>query len=281
MTRYCSSYDMNVWSPEEAAGLRDRIKSERVIAFAVPLSADPGQAYTLEAEIAKAGWWNGDYLAPGELFQAAFDLDGTFRHGNLTGHLVSRLVTAAGKPVRQGTVATELQEGMRLVLEIGLPAGAERDALLAQVRNGDWQLAVALRFNTLRHYALSKDGVTSLVPRDRHTAHLSRACRAYGGTGLHEGARLGRALSWFDFAVSGLVPKPQTPTAALPKPTESVPLAPSPITSRPKPAPVAVPQATPAPLPQAVTVPKARKGPSQLELDIANFFACIPDDDNL
>lgn len=95
------------------------------------------------------------------------------------------------------------------------------DGIVAEVAAGDWSVSMECRFPRF-DYALVpvRHGAADVararvVPRGPDTADMTRALRAYGGTGYYQGYRIARVFRDFAFSAVGLVRTPANPGSVI------------------------------------------------------------------
>ena len=87
----------------------------------------------------------------------------------------------------------------------------ERTAkLISEIEQNKKCVSMECRFSNF-DYALRKGDEYHIVARNEKTAYLTKHLRAYGGSGQHEGCRLGRLIRNLTFTGKGYVDKPANP----------------------------------------------------------------------
>jgi len=92
---------------------------------------------------------------------------------------------------------------------------ARCEKIIAEIKEGKWFVSMECLFPTFDYELKSDSGDLKYIERSEATAHLSKHLRAYGGTGVYEGYKVGRVLKDLAFSGVGLVNKPANPKSVI------------------------------------------------------------------
>lgn len=79
--------------------------------------------------------------------------------------------------------------------------------VIKEIGLGQWKVSMECLFPHF-DYALKRGDENKIVERNESTAYLTKYLRVYGGSGVYEGARVGRVLRNLQFSGKGLVKNP-------------------------------------------------------------------------
>lgn len=86
--------------------------------------------------------------------------------------------------------------------------------LIEKIEAGEKYVSMECGFKNF-DYAISSDDGIKIIERNKDTAFLSKYLRAYGGDGVYNGAKIGRAVSEISFCGKGYVDKPANPESVI------------------------------------------------------------------
>lgn len=92
---------------------------------------------------------------------------------------------------------------------------ARADLIVNEIKDGKWFVSMECLFPTFDYCLQSEDGSVKYITRNEATAYLSKHLRAYGGTGVYQGYKVGRVLRDLAFSGVGLVNKPANPRSLI------------------------------------------------------------------
>jgi len=184
--------------------------------------------FYLQSILVSSGWnLNDDYFMPAELAASAKtpeDKPFNFMHNDMDiiGHITSnQLVDLDGNVLA-------IQEGMELPENINILTDAviyrfwskeeqqaRIDKIISEILDDKWFVSMEAFFSGFDYVLSDGNGVTKLVERNESTAHLTKHLRAYGGSGVVNDYKVGRALRNITFAGKGLVDKPANPASVI------------------------------------------------------------------
>lgn len=223
---------------------REPIKSENVIEkllldkVALAYTSDrPLQSdlYYLNSILVSAGWnKNDDVFDVADLWAARetpVDKPFNYMHDetDIIGHMISSAAMA-----EDGAIINELPlpEKMDLITSAviyktwGDPAQSNRvNDLISKIDEGQLAVSMECVFQNFDYAVIEPDGSQKVIARDENSAFLTKHLRAYGGTGIYEGYKVGRLLRDLYFSGKGLVDKPANPRSVI-LPKESDPFKP-------------------------------------------------------
>lgn len=199
--------------------------------------------FYLESVLVTAGWDNDpgrqvpyglnnndEFFDPVETWSArATPEDKPFNYlhdcDDVIGHITAnRAVDAEGKVVGDDTDADNLPGVYHLVTSCVLYKEAFREKpelhkrmarLVAEIGRGEWRVSMECLFSGFDYFVIEADGSTRAVARNSQTAFLTKHLRAYGGTGVYEGQRVGRLVRNITFSGVGLVRSPANPASVI------------------------------------------------------------------
>jgi hypothetical protein len=240
---------MKIFAKEIADGIAEQIQSNMSVACLSlaqidnlphnqkPLeiavaSANPHQTdlFYLKSILVSTGWNNNDDVFMPEILWAARhtpeDKQFNFMHNekDIIGHMTGSYATDF-----EGNEFSDIDE-----LHFQIPSDfnivnnaviytswtdadlqARCEKTIAEIKDGKWFVSMECLFPSFDYQLKSEAGVIEYITRNEATAHLSKHLRAYGGTGVYEGYKVGRVLKDFAFSGVGLVNKPANPKSVI------------------------------------------------------------------
>jgi hypothetical protein len=88
-------------------------------------------------------------------------------------------------------------------------------ALLEKINAGEKYVSMECHFRGFDYGILKSDHRCEIIPRGEATAFLTKYLRAYGGTGIYKGYRVGRVLRNINFTAKGIVDNPANPDSII------------------------------------------------------------------
>jgi hypothetical protein len=83
--------------------------------------------------------------------------------------------------------------------------------IIAEIPQGKWFVSMEALFDNFDYAVVAKDGTNRVIIRNEESAFLTKHLRAYGGSGVYEGSKVGRVLRNIIFSGKGLVRRPANP----------------------------------------------------------------------
>jgi hypothetical protein len=87
--------------------------------------------------------------------------------------------------------------------------------ILDEIRAGDWMVSMECLFRGFDYAVKSPDGENRVIARDKDSSFLTKHLRAYGGTGVYEGYKIGRLFRNMSFSGKGLVRRGANPNSII------------------------------------------------------------------
>lgn len=87
--------------------------------------------------------------------------------------------------------------------------------IIAEIEDGKWFVSMECIFNGFDYALINDKGEAKLIERNETSAFLTKHLRVYGGDGVYEGYKLGRALKEISFSGKGLVSRPANPRSII------------------------------------------------------------------
>jgi len=243
---------MKIFDTEIRDGLSDKIKSGSSLALLCPVEAcipAPSQKsveqlrivsgktggseqidlYYLNSVLVSTGWnKNDDVFDVAETWGARHspeDKQFNYMHdeADIIGHITANMVIGAdGNEVPNNTLVENLPERFDIVTSSVLYnswASAElkerMETIIAEIEDGKWFVSMECLFSAFDYAIVTPDGAQHIVARDEASAFLTKHLRSYGGTGEHEGHKVGRLLRNVSFSGKGLVNNPANPRSVI------------------------------------------------------------------
>lgn len=96
------------------------------------------------------------------------------------------------------------------------PERAEQiEKIIAEIPQNMWFVSMEAMFYGFDYALLDGNNSAKVIARKQETAFLTKYLRAYGGTGVYQGYRVGRLLRNITFSGKGLVRKPANPESVI------------------------------------------------------------------
>lgn len=92
---------------------------------------------------------------------------------------------------------------------------SQSDLRIQEIKDGKWFVSMECLFPSFDYSLKNDSNETKYITRDEATAYLSKHLRAYGGSGVYEGYKIGRVLKDLTFSGIGLVNKPANPKSLI------------------------------------------------------------------
>lgn len=153
---------------------------------------------------------------------------------DIIGHITGNYAAGADhKPLPDDAVVDDLPDKFHVVTAAVLyklwddDGLQERmDGIIAEMPEGKWFVSMEAHFGGFDYAMVGKASASGgtqakVVARCEKTAFLTKHLRAYGGSGVYQGYKLGRLLRGIVFAGKGLVRKPANPESVIFTDTET------------------------------------------------------------
>lgn len=203
--------------------------NRRQAAFTSYASANPNQSdlFYLESILVSTGWNNNDDIfLPSVLWDARNtpkDKQFNYMHNekDIIGHITGQYIMDFDNNVIPDDVSNipdqfEIATAAVIYTSWSDPELADRmENLIAGIRNNEWYVSMECLFPEFDYMLKSEAGDEKIIYRNEATAHLSKFLRAYGGTGVYQGYKVGRILRNIVFSGKGLVNKPANPRSLI------------------------------------------------------------------
>lgn len=143
---------------------------------------------------------------------------------NIVGHIIANWpITTEGILIDEDTPVENLPEKFDILTASVIyksyttPELKERtDKLIAEIENGTKFVSMECFFTGFDYGLIdAKSGNYKVLSRNNDTAYLTKHLRAYGGTGEHEGYKIGRVLRNITFSGKGFVDRPANPDSII------------------------------------------------------------------
>jgi hypothetical protein len=190
-------------------------------------SANPGQIdlYYLEMVLVSTGWnKNDDVFLPSETWAARHtpeDKMFNYMHddGDIIGHITSSYVEDFdGNLIPDNTPDSEVPSNFNIitpsVIYSKISNDEKRERILSimddiESGGGEWKDSMECLFSAFDYAAVNlKTNEQVLIPRDETSASLTKHLRCYGGDGIYQDYKIGRAIKKQTFSGVGLVDEP-------------------------------------------------------------------------
>jgi predicted nucleic acid-binding Zn-ribbon protein len=142
--------------------------------------------------------------------------------GHVTG---SYLIDLEGNPLDDSKPLDELPDSFHIVnTEVVYqwpnntvdPKITERMAqIIAEIKDGKWYVSMEALFTNFDYAVIASDGSQFVIPRDDKSAFLTKHLRAYGGSGVYNGNKIGRQMRNITFSGKGIVRRPGNPNSII------------------------------------------------------------------
>lgn len=181
--------------------------------------------YYLNSILVSAGWnKNDDVFSVADLWAARnTPIDKPFNYMHDESDIIGHMIASAACN-QDGSIVTEepLPDQMDLVTSAVIyttwsdPEQSLRVRdLITKIEAGELAVSMECVFNNFDYAIVHPDGTQSVVARCKDTAFLTKHLRAYGGSGMYNGLKIGRALKDLTFCGKGLVDKPANPRSVI------------------------------------------------------------------
>ena len=202
-----------------------KIKSIKSLA-----SLDDNDLYYVQSILVSSNWnKNDDIFDKGEVWAARNtpeDKPTNLEHdeGTIIGHITSNWpITEDGSLIDENTSPDDLPKkyhiltGSVIYRAFSNPELKDRaEKLIAEIENGQKYVSMECLFNGFDYGLINTStGEYKVLARNDSTAYLTKHLRAYGGTGQHEGYKIGRVLRNITFSGKGFVDKPANPDSII------------------------------------------------------------------
>lgn len=188
---------------------------------------DQVDLYYLESVLVSTGWNKNDDVfmseATWEARSTPEDKQFNFMHNenDIIGHITgSYVLSKEGK--RIDTADTERPEDFDIITQAVLynswtdPENSDRmGKIISEIEDGKWFVSMECLFAGFDYALTNKEGRAKVLARTEDSAFLTKHLRAYGGDGVYEGYKVGRALKNIAFSGKGLVEKPANPRSII------------------------------------------------------------------
>jgi len=207
--------------------IADHIKIPDSLQIALAENKNQLDLYYIESVLVSTGWNKNDDVFTPEATWAARktpeDKQFNFMHdeNDIIGHITgSYVLTKDGKSVADEDDARP--EDFDIITQAVLynswsdETNKERmDKIIAEIEEGKWYVSMECLFSGFDYAMIDNKGMAKILERDEASAFLTKHLKSYGGTGVYEGYKLGRALSNISFSGKGLVSKPANPRSVI------------------------------------------------------------------
>jgi hypothetical protein len=186
--------------------------------------------YYVQSILVSSNWnKNDDIFDKGEVWLARNtpeDKPTNLEHDEATiiGHITSNWPIAEdGSLIDEGTSLQDLPNkyhiltGSVIYRAFSNPDLKDRaEKLIAEIENGQKYVSMECLFNGFDYGLVNAStGEYKVLARNDNTAYLTKHLRAYGGSGEHEGYKVGRVLRNITFSGKGFVDKPANPDSII------------------------------------------------------------------
>ena len=243
---------IKIYAKEIEDGISEMVQANASIAYACPLSiADPtedeksrieaslkseassnkGQKdlYYLDSVLVTTCWnRNDDVFNKSEVWAARStpeDKPFNIEHDehDIIGHITGNwIINNSGDVLSQDTAEEELPDTYHIVTSSVMYKHWTDPKLIARTKDLIEQIEAGKKFVSMEclftdfDYALASDsGQMRTLGRNEESAILTKHLRAYGGTGVYQGFKIGRMLKNIAFCGHGLVNKPANPSSII------------------------------------------------------------------
>ncbi len=87
--------------------------------------------------------------------------------------------------------------------------------LVEKIEKKEKYVSMECLFSAFDYGLVDSNGVNKVVARKQDTSFLTKFLRAYGGTGIYKGMKIGRLLKNINFSAKGYVDKPANPNSVI------------------------------------------------------------------
>lgn len=245
---------MQIYTHEKEAGLSDKILSTLSLNYFIPLESATQQTieeflgqtkatdtpisfansrigYPIKTILASVGWnKNDDVFDKAQMWRARYtpiDTPINKEHNakEIIGHIKSvSAIDFEGNNLNLDWDESQIPELYHLITSGILYTNyfhdmADREKmyeLIAEIRDGKWFVSMEVLFQDFDYAIIKPDGEKGVIARKEETSWLTKCLRIYGGSGEHEGYKVGRLLKEMCFSGKGVVKQPaNTPSIFL------------------------------------------------------------------
>ena len=191
---------------------------------------DDSDLYYVQSILVSSNWnKNDDIFDKGEVWLARNtpeDKPTNLEHDEATiiGHITSNWpITEDGNLIDENTSLEELPQkyhiltGSVIYRAFSNPELKDRaEKLISEIEHGQKYVSMECLFNGFDYGLVNAStGEYKVLARNDNTAYLTKHLRAYGGSGEHEGYKVGRVLRNITFSGKGFVDKPANPDSII------------------------------------------------------------------
>jgi hypothetical protein len=219
---YCSPLTM---APERSGEVFDPQLMMDKDEVAIAENLDQIDLFYLSSILVSTGWNKNDDVFTTEETWAARntpeDKQFNFMHdeNDIIGHITgSYVVDRQGEKI----VASEAPSDFDIVANAVIynswskPENIERvQTLIAEIKEGKWKVSMECLFAGFDYAVVTPDGSHKILARSEESSFLTKHLRAYGGDGMYDGFKVGRALRSIAFSGKGLVSNPANPRSII------------------------------------------------------------------
>ena len=243
---------IRIYAKELEDGISELVQADASIAYTCPLNvADPteeekskiaafvkaqaasnkGQSdlYYLDSVLVTTCWnKNDDVFDKSEVWAARNtpeDKPFNIEHdeNEIIGHITGNwIIDEQGRTVKEDSSAEGLPDTYHIVTSSVMyrhwtdPKLIERTTeLIGQIEAGNKFVSMECLFTDFDYALASDSGQMQTLGRNEESAFLTKHLRAYGGTGVYQGYKIGRLLKNIAFCGHGLVNKPANPSSII------------------------------------------------------------------
>jgi len=221
-----------VKSTASVAYCSEAIKAD---AFKVPVSIsdrafaenkDQIDLYYLESVLVSCGWNKNDDVFMPEATWAARntpeDKQFNFMHdeNDIIGHITGSYVLGKdGKAIADDSEPPKDFDIITQAVLYNSWTGEENrermEKIISEIEDGKWYVSMECLFAGFDYALIDNKGVAKVLARTEESSFLTKHLRSYGGDGIYEGYKVGRALKNISFSGKGLVSKPANPRSVI------------------------------------------------------------------
>tara|TARA_Y100001963_G_C6776091_1_gene447396 strand:- start:949 stop:2424 length:1476 start_codon:yes stop_codon:yes gene_type:complete len=206
---------------------KDIISDKEILDKVVAENRDQVDLHYIESVLVSTGWNKNDDVFRTEETWAARNTpeDKQFNFGHdendIIGHITgSYVLTKDGKAISDDDSARP--DEFDIITQAVIynswtePENRQRmENIISEIKDGKWYVSMECLFAGFDYALTGEDGSAKILARNEESAFLTKHLRAYGGDGIYQGYKLGRALSNISFSGKGLVAKPANPRSVI------------------------------------------------------------------
>jgi len=206
---------------------KDIISDKEILSKVVAENQDQIDLHYIESVLVSTGWnKNDDVFRPEQTWAARNtpeDKQFNFMHdeNDIIGHITgSYVLTKDGKAIADDD--SDRPDEFDIITQAVLynswtePENMQRmEKIISEIKDGKWYVSMECLFAGFDYALTGEDGSAKILARNEESAFLTKHLRAYGGDGVYQGYKLGRALSNISFSGKGLVAKPANPRSVI------------------------------------------------------------------